>query len=309
MNWPEAYLPDVNRPRLDDWLKACGMSAEAGTWLPQTAADCRLAFARLVDTEVSPRGQTLPAESIISQTQTAPAGGRPATTRWALWTAYMVRDCGLSRTQTRIRSRDLADLVHILTGRQIPPAELRGHLGSLRVEANDHSSRSATALLKRPVRAELGDEEFATHFREGLGDLNGDAQSPPMIVDGRLSEAWLERLIKVRRAILRDVDKLGVLAGEPPTLRFVQTAQLYRGLPLGPPPPPTVHLGKGLDVQSPTVTAPTTISLSLNLATPPYAAALCALPRWWTEWEGALYLPMQWQAIPSETTGGPKSPP
>jgi hypothetical protein len=95
-----------------------------------------------------------------------------------------------------------------------------------------------------------------------------------------------------------------VLTGEPPMLRLLLVSQLYRGLPLGAPPPPTVHLGKALDVQSPTVAAPTTVSVSLNLSTPPYGAALCALPRWWSEWEAALHLPMDWRATPAGSTRG-----
>lgn len=298
MGWPEAYLPDVNRQRLDEWLAACGVSKEVEGWLLERAADCRLAFSRLgPNAEVANQpGASVPVESIISQTRSAPTGGRPTTTRWAFWTAYSVRDSGLLLPQGRLKSGQLAALVHILTGRQITPAELRAEFGRLRREANVRASQAAKALLDRPVRAELGDQDFFAYFQELSDDLSAGAQMPPMIVNGRLNQEWLERLVSLRRAILRDVNKLGVLTGEPPMLRLLRISQLYRGLPLGPPPPLTVHLGKALDVQSPTVAAPTTVSVSLNLSTPPYGVALCALPRWWGAWEAALHLPMGWRA-------------
>jgi hypothetical protein len=299
MGWAEAYLPDVDRQRLDDWLATCDVPREAGGWLLERAADCRLAFARLVAESsdgLPPSALVSVPESIISQTQISPTSGRPATTRWALWAAYIVRDSELS-SQARFRSRQLAELVQILTGRRMTAAELRGEFGRLRNEANDHASRAAIALLSRPVRAELKAEEFAAYFRQWLSkDLDSNTQMPPMIVDGRLNEEWLERVVRVRRAVLRDVNKLGVLTGEPPLIRLLPVSQLYRGLPLGPPPSRTVHLGKSLDVQSPTISAPTSISVSLNLSTPPYRAALSALPRWWSEWEAALHLPMHWRA-------------
>ena len=151
----------------------------------------------------------------------------------------------------------------------------------------------------------MKDEEFSAYSREWLSkDLQSDTQMRPMIVDGRLNDAWLERIVGVRRAILRDVNKLGLLTGEPPMIRLLPISQLYRGLPLGPPPPQTIHLGKSLDVKSPTVSMPTTVSVSLNLSTPPYRAVLCALPRWWEEWEAALHLPMEWRGVATESPSG-----
>jgi hypothetical protein len=306
VEWPAAYLPDVSQERVGAWLAACGAPSETGPKLLETAALCRLAFARLESgTGFVPVGGVAPGESIISQTQTEPTGGRPATTRWAFWTVQMIRDSGLPPAQTRLKSRQLADLVHILTGRQIMADELRGEFGRLRMEANDRASRAARVLLDRPIRAELTDEEFAAFFREGLSTgLEPDTQVLPMVVNGRLNEDWLTRLVRVRRAILRRVEELGVLTGERPMLRLFTISQVVRGMPLGPPPPVKVHLGKALNVQSPTSSKASTVSVSVDLATPPYGVALCALPQWWVEWEAALHLPMEWQAVSEETRGG-----
>lgn len=46
-------------------------------------------------------------------------------------------------------------------------------------------------------------------------DLSSDAQMPPMIVDGRLSDEWLRRLVRVRAEALAAERLLVYLAKDP----------------------------------------------------------------------------------------------
>jgi hypothetical protein len=157
----------------------------------------------------------------------------------------------------------------------------------------------------------LSDRAFIKQAHEYLSmDLDPSTQYPPMIVNGRLNESWLNRLTKIRRLILRAVRRKGPLAGEPPKLQLRQIAALRRGVPLSAPARVgTIHLDKGLDV--PAANRPdrggTSVSMTLALDEPPYAVALCAFPQWWNWWQAGYLLPMS-EAVEPSTPPAQQSP-
>ena len=170
------------------------------------AALCRLAFATIAtDDDLAEPGSSAPSQSIISQTAMRGRRGRPRTARWAFWTALLVRDHGLP-SRRPLTSRDLADLVSLLTRQAVPPTELRAQLGRLRREADAHARAAGEALLESPLKWKLSERAYVKQARDYLGvDLEPRTQYPPMIVNGQLNEAGHVRLAAVRRAILRAV--------------------------------------------------------------------------------------------------------
>jgi len=301
-SWWTAYLPDVPVETVPGLVRGWGVPERAveGTarGILGFAARCRLAFVPIetVHNVLEPGSLAVPSQAIISQTTKQRKHGRPSTARWAYWTALLVSNTLGHSVEWRATSRQLAALINVLTGQRVSADEVRGRLGRLRREAEAHARSAAEILLQHPIERGLSDRAFRKHIRSYMDhDLSASAEYPPIIVHGQLNEAWLQRLVAVRRRILQAVRGHGLLGGDAPLLQLLSIAQLRRGVPLGPPASVgSVHLGKGLDVAIPTVPDPgSSISVSLSFDKPPYGVALCALPQWWGAWQGASFLPVE----------------
>ncbi len=297
--WWTRYLPDVQVKDVLAALQAGGMAAteaEQGTqWVLGHAALCRLAFSSFgTPSGDTPMSWSAPEQAIISQTQPRMGRGRPQTAQWAFWTAWFARE---ERTAagTPLAHSVLAQLIGALLGRHVPTRELMTQLGRLRKAARNHASAAAAALLKNTLKEDMKQQEFERWLRGYLGeDLEPTSQNPPRVVDGKLSDEWLRSLLKIRGELLRLVRKFGPLGGHEPVLSLRSINAIVRGLPLGGSnrAAGTIHLGKAVDVLAPAT--PTIEKQSVSLTFPvtllngePCAAALCAVPAWWQEWERA----------------------
>ncbi len=300
--WWDAYLAGVPVERVPELLHRWGVPDRAIEGATRTvlifAAQCRLAFTRIetVHDLPEPGAAAVPTQAIISQTTTQRRQGRPTTARWAYWTALLVAQTIGHSVEWRATSGQLASLINVLTGRKMSADEVRGQLGRLRREARAHALAAADVLLKSPIKQELTAEAFVAQVRSELDqDLETSTEYPPMIIHGRLNEAWTQRLSTVRGQILQAVDCHGPLGGEEPLLQLLSIAELRRGLPLTGVPGSvgSMHLDKGVDVPIPTAPDPSgRISVTLSLDKPPYGVALCALPEWWLAWQAAFLSPM-----------------
>ncbi len=300
--WWGAYLPGVAVEAVAECLRECGVPERAvvtsADKILSLAARCRLAFAQ-IDTvrEVPDGSSSVPSQAIIGQTGTHKQRGRPSTARWAFWAALIVAYTFAHTVEwKRATSRQLAELVSILLSQQVGPEKVRSQLAQLRREAEVHARATAEALLQDPMKSHLTEQAFAKHMRTLMEqDLTPSTEFPPMIVRGRLNEAWLQRLMIVRRGILETVHQHGPLGGEAPTLQLLSIAEVRHGLPLsGPGSLGTVHLDKGVDAAIPTVQEPAgRISVTLSLDKPPYGVVLCAFPHWWESWQAAILLPTE----------------
>ena len=219
--------------------------------------------------------------------------GRPQTARWAFWTAGFAREKGTA-AGTPFSYSVLAQLIGALLGRHVPTREVMTQLGRLRKAARNHASAAAAALLKNALKEDMKQQEFERWLRGYLGeDLEPTSQNPPRVVDGKLSDEWLRSLLKIRGELLRLVRKFGPLGGHEPVLGLRSISAIARGLPLGGSnrAAGTIHLGKAVDVLVPATPTVETRSVSLTFPVTlvngePCAAALCAVPAWWPEWEG-----------------------
>ena len=299
--WWTAYLAGVRVETVPDLVRGWSVPERAVEGAAHTiigfAARCRLAFAPIetVHDVLEPGSLVVPSQAIISQTTTQRKHGRPSTARWAYWTALLVANTLGHSIEWKATNRQLAALINVLTGQRVSADEVRGRLGRLRREAEAHARAAADILLQQPIERDLTDRAFRKHIRSYMGqDLAASTEYSPMIVHGRLNEAWLQRLVVVRQRILQAVRRHGPLGGDGPLLQLLSIAQLRRGLPLGAPGSVgSVHLDKGLDVAIPTAPDPGgSISVTLLLDKPPYGTALCALPQWWGAWQAASFLPV-----------------
>ena len=300
--WWTAYLTGVPVETVPDLVRGWGVPERAVEGAAHTilgfAARCRLAFAPIetVHDVLEPGSLAVPSQAIISQTTTQRKHGRPSTARWAYWTALLVANTLGHSVEWKATSRQLATLINVLTGQSVSADEVRGRLGRLRREAEAHARAAAEILLQQPIERELTERAFLKHVRSCMGqNLGASTEYPPMIVHGQLNEAWLQRLVVVRRRILQAVRRHGPLGGDEPLLQLLSISQLRRGVPLGAPGSVgSVHLDKGLDVAIPTAPDPGgSISVTLSLDKPPYGTALCALPQWWGAWQAASFLPVE----------------
>jgi len=311
--WWAAYLPGVGVEAVAEFLRECGVlegaDVRSADKILSLAARCRLAFAQ-IDTvrEVLDGSSSVPSQAIISQTGTHKRRGRPSTARWAFWAALIVAYTFAHTVEwKRATSRQLAELVSILVGQAVRPEKVRSQLAQLRREAEAHARATAESLLQDPMESHLTEQAFAKHLRSLMEqDLTPSTEVPPMIVRGRLNEAWLQRLVIVRRAILETVRRHGALGGEAPTLQLLSIAELRHGLPLsGPGSLGTVHLDKGVDAEIPTVEEPAgRISVTLSLDKPPYGVVLGAFPHWWESWQAAILLPTEGHKSDTAERGG-----
>jgi hypothetical protein len=297
------YLAGVPVERVPDLLREWRVPERAIEGATQTililAARCRLAFAQ-IETVLDlpePGSGSSPSQAIISQTSTHRRPGRPSTARWGYWTALLVANTLGHSVEWKVTSRQLGGLINVLTGQRVSPDEVRGQLGRLKREAEAHAHAAAEVLLQDPIKRELTERAYVKHVRSYLADdVDPSSEYPPMIIHGRLNEAWLQRLAVVRRRILQAVRRHGPLGGEGPLLQLLSIAEVRRGLPLAGVPGSvgSIHFDKGLDVPVPTAAEPAgRISLTLTLDKPPYGVALCAFPQSWRVWQTAFLLPIQ----------------
>src|SRR5438094_725306 len=124
-----------------DWRVSEDDAERIAQGLLELAADCRLAFASVAKLENfrEPRGNA-PEEALVSRTALQGSRGRPRTTRWVYWACFYIReqvDLGLS---ARVTTRQLASLVHLLTGRLLTPYDLGREFVSVRAEAVSRAS-------------------------------------------------------------------------------------------------------------------------------------------------------------------------
>jgi hypothetical protein len=309
--WYQQYLDGIDLKKIPALLQQFGINdLSTYEWLFENAALCRLSFASLILSSEKGRLFHAPQGAIISQTQFGMVKGRPKTARWAYWLGYLVRrDLIIQGKQPT--SEFLSKLIGILLSRHIPAVEVRTILGDLRKEAEKHATEAAQGLLKNALQQELSDNQYIDQVKTDIEKtLSPKAQYWPAIENGKVREGWLEDVRQIRGSILARVKKYGPLAGEGPLISVERATKLIEGMPLGslvghsPIESGTIHMGKSqsMPIPPPMLEQIGDVSLSqtkhaegggtTSLKFPtraldinqPYAAAIQALPHWWSEW-------------------------
>jgi len=290
----DCYLPDVPRDELNNLVRQWPVAEpSAPDWVHrvlETGAQCRLAFAFILDAADPLPSFGFPPEAIISETEYGVRRGRPRTARWAFWAAYVLCE-ELNLQGHRPSMKELAKLISILLGRATPPSEVRKILKTLRREAAQRATASAQWLLSNKLQRHRGHKDFRVWLQNRYSEgLEPTTEFPPIIEHGQVSAAWLDTVGKTRRAILTRVGRSGPLAGASPLVWLASSSRLVSRFPLGGDPGigGRVHLGKALEVPTPHRPfegGTTSISFPRHwFENPPTAAVLYAVPAYWHPW-------------------------
>lgn len=314
--WWNKILQDVPTDDVAEVLEKCGaVNSQAGQeWVFETIAQCRLAFASLINTKKQLSSFRLPDKSIISSTVFERPRGRPKTAQWAFWAMFIIQK-EIKAQEKELTSKNISSIVELLLSRSFSAEKVRSEFVELRKTADKHGAESAQVLLNGPIGQKLSKNQFKKNITNDFGKVfDPDTDMSPMIKNGKVDDEWVEGLTNLRKSILRRVKRTDILCGLAPVVGITSRTKLFDSIPMkltqvrnsskeigG------IHLGKSEEVEVPRsvyeqedlkgakVSLKTESSgnggkISIEFpeyflsAQDPFMAAVYAVPVWWHEW-------------------------